>query len=383
MAGPVPATGSAPARLAKVQASLRRRILAATAGALMLLGTPALAGLGLTELPARGEDGPVTVFYPTAATEQSLDLRRLRLSVARDAEPALGNGRLIVVSHGSGGSPWVHADLARALTEAGYTVAVPRHAGDNHHDDRTPGPESWERRPAEASRAIDAVAADARFGPRLRLDRVGAFGMSAGGHTALTLAGGEWSPALFARHCAQHLADDFPACVGLATGLTGGPMDGPKLWLARTVLDLAFGGDGRLRRHADPRVAAVVAAVPHAASFRRESLATPRVPLALATAAGDVWLHPRFHGDAVLAVCTPCEPLAAPAAAGHGAYLSPLPTGFTGQEGRLLNDPAGFDRRAMAGVNAGIRRFFDRHLAHDAAVPTRAPADLVGATSIR
>ena len=45
-----------------------------------------------------------------------------------------------------------------------------------------------------ASRAIDVVSHDARFAPLLALDRVGMYGMSAGGHTALSLAGGRWSP---------------------------------------------------------------------------------------------------------------------------------------------------------------------------------------------
>jgi predicted dienelactone hydrolase len=111
--------------------------------------------------------------------------------------PARGNGRLIVMSHGSGGSPWVHSDLARTLVDMGFVVAVPEHRGDNVKDHSTPGPESWRRRPAEVSRAIDAVAQDSRFKPLLALDKVGVYGMSAGGHTALSLAGGRWSPAHF------------------------------------------------------------------------------------------------------------------------------------------------------------------------------------------
>lgn len=333
------------------------------AAALHLASPPAQAALGLTELPARGEDGPVTVFYPTDAAESPLSLGngRLTVQVARDAPPGPGNGQLVAISHGSGGSPWVHADLARALVEAGYTVVLPRHHADNHMDPSRPGPDSWERRPGEVSRAIDALGADGRFAPRLDLQRVGVYGMSAGGHTALTLAGGRWSPALFSRHCEQHLAEDFPACVGLFTSLDGGMLDGLKLWLARRVLRWTF-TDATPQQHHDERVAAVVAAVPHAASFDGASFASPRVPLALATATGDVWLQPRFHSDRVLQACSGCEWIQAPAAAGHGAFLSPLPSGFTGQEGRLLNDPPGFDRSAMPEVHRRIVGFFDRHL---------------------
>ncbi len=336
----------------------------------------ARAGLGLTELPPRGEDGPVTIYYPTDAADRpwSLGGGRLTLQVARDAPPAAGNGRLVMISHGSGGSPWVFADLARALVEAGYTVALPRHQGDHHLDPSHPGPDSWERRPGEISRAIDSVAADARFGPGLDLQRVGAYGLSAGGHTALTLAGGRWSPALFARHCEAHLAEDFQACVGLATTLDGGWLDGLKQWAARWLLRLTF-TDARPRGHEDGRITAVVAAVPYAADFDMDSLTQPRVPLALATAAGDRWLQPRWHSDRVRQACSGCEVFEAPPVAGHGAYLSPLPQGFTGLEGRLLNDPPGFDRSAMQAIDRRIVDFFDRHLAPH---PVRHPGQPLG-----
>ncbi len=339
------------------------RALAWLAAALTF-AAQAAPSLGVTELPPRGEDGPVTVFYPAEVLEQPFVLgKALQLSVARDAAPATGNGRLLMVSHGSGGSPWVHADLARVLTGAGYTVAVASHRGDNYRDDGEPGPASWDRRPGELSRAIDAVAADPRFGPRLRLDRVGLYGMSAGGHTALTLAGGRWSPALFARHCEAHLAEDFPACVGLFTELTGGALDGFKQWLARTVIGWRFGSDATPRGYQDPRVAAIVAAVPFAADFDFDSLRQPVVPLALATAAGDRWLKPALHAGRVLQACTACEQIEAPALAGHGAYLAPLPAGLDGKVGRLLNDPPGFDRGAMAAVDAQVLDFFRRHVA--------------------
>ncbi len=340
-----------------------RRLLAALAVALAF-GAQAAPSLGVTELAPRGDDGPVTVFYPAGAPEQPFRLgKALQLSLARDAAPAAANGRLVMVSHGSGGSPWVHADLARVLAGAGYTVAVASHRGDNYKDDGEPGPVSWDRRPAEISRGIDAVAADPRFGPHLLLDRVGVYGMSAGGHTALTLAGGRWSPALFARHCEAHVAEDFPACVGLITELKGGALDGFKQGLARTVIGWRFGSDDRLRDDADPRVAAVVAAVPFAADFDFESLRQPRVPLALATAEGDRWLRPALHAGRVLEVCRSCEHFEAPPLAGHGAYLSPLPAGFEGKVGRLLNDPPGFDRAAMAAVNRQVLDFFQRHVA--------------------
>lgn len=336
-----------------------RRLLAV---ALSLTAVATQAAVGLTELPGTGGDGPVTVYYPTRSEEAPVKRGPFTLTLAANGEPARGNGRLVVISHGSGGSPWVHSDLARALVESGFVVALPQHRGDNSRDFSTPGPESWKRRPAEVSRAIDAVAQDARFAPLLALDAVGMYGMSAGGHTALSLAGGHWSPAGFRDHCNAHIAEDFPACVGLATSLTGGPLDDSKKWLALRVIRQRF-DDATPQTHTDPRIRAIVAAVPFAADFDMASLAAPRVPLGLVTAGQDRWLAPAFHSGAVLKVCAACERVAELRDAGHGALLSPAPPPeVLGKAAALLADPPGFDRHVLPAVDQRISNFFRKHL---------------------
>jgi len=155
---------------------------------------------------------------------------------------------------------------------------------------------------------------------------------------------------------------DFHSCVGLTTDLTGGALDDLKLWLARWIIGWRFADETRYE-HDDPRIAAVAAAVPAAADFDMATLATPRVPLALLTAGQDAWLVPRLHSDRVLAACLPrCEHLADLPAAGHGAYLSPLPQGLGGLVGKLLNDPPGFDRAQLPAVDDRVVAFFDRQL---------------------
>lgn len=349
-------------------AGLRRLI--GVAG-LACMTAPAWGGLGFSEIAMPGAGaaaGPVSVYYPTEAPDQPQRFGRMELRLARDAAPKAGNGRLVLISHGSGGSPWVHADLARRLVEAGFVVAMPEHWADNYKDPSRPGPDSWALRPAEMSRAIDAVAADSRFGPGLRLDKVGAYGGSAGGHTVLSLAGGHWSAAGFLRHCQVHLAEDFQACVGLTTSLTRGVggdlgvLDGLKLWLARQILAFKF-DDARPLSYADPRIAAAVASVPAAADFEMSSLAKPRIPLALVTARRDRWLSPQWHSDAVLRACADrCEWLADLSDGGHGAMLSPLPPGLSGLLGEMLNDPPGFDRAQLDEVDRKITAFMQRHL---------------------
>src|SRR6187399_3191176 len=101
---------------------------------LAVLAPSARATVGLAQLPGREGDGPVTVYYPSNAEERPVTRGPFTLQLAEGSEPMRGNGRLIVVSHGSGGSPWVHADLARALVDAGFVVAMPEHRGDNFRD---------------------------------------------------------------------------------------------------------------------------------------------------------------------------------------------------------------------------------------------------------
>ena len=319
--------------------------------------------LGSAQLP-QADGGSTTVFYPTSASESAITKGPFHLSWASDAPPERGNGRLVVISHGSGGSPWVHVDLARTLVTRGFVVAIPQHSGDNYLDPSSPGPESWVKRPREVSGAIDQVAKDPRLSPILSLDAVGIFGGSAGGHTALTLAGGEWSPARFRDHCMRHIEEDFPSCVGFTTRLRGDWLDGFKVWLARRVIALRF-SDDTVQRYLDPRVKASVAMVPFAADFVPRSLAEPRVPLGLVIAAKDVNQNPSFHAEAVRQACEPrCQLVMRLDEAGHGAMLSPLPPLEKGSIAEhLLGDPPAFDRAdALPRLNGRIAEFFEKAL---------------------
>jgi predicted dienelactone hydrolase len=216
------------------------------------------------------------------------------------------------------------------------------------------------------SRAIDAIGRDPRFAPLLSLDRVGMYGMSAGGHTALVLAGGRWSPARLRDHCEAHIADDFAGCVGLSTRLNGDALDEAKKAIALTVIRRRLTTTSPGTATTDPRIQAVVAGVPFAADFDMASLASPRVTLALVNAGRDRWLVPQFHGGAVLQACLPrCELLADLPSAGHGALLSPLPPldAMPATLRDLIADPPGFDRSQMPVVDRAIASWFARRLA--------------------
>ena len=339
------------------------RAAVALAGFVMSTAYAQYGNLGFTQLPQL-DGGKISLFCPTLAPEAPVRQGPFDFSWAADAPPSLGNGRLIVISHGSGGSPWVHMDLTRILVSRGFTVAFPQHQGDNYLNHSSPGPESWARRPLEVSRAIDAVASYPPLSNLLTTDRVGVFGGSAGGHTALSLAGGEWSPARFKAHCEKHLQEDFSSCVGFTTLLRGNALDGLKRWLARQIIAWRF-SDPTPHRDSDSRIKAAVAMVPFAADFDPASLTTPRIPLGLVIASKDVNQVPQFHAEAVAKLCEPrCEILMRLPEAGHGAMLSPMPPLEPESIAHaLLSDPPGFDRATVVpAIHQSIADFFAQHL---------------------
>jgi predicted dienelactone hydrolase len=344
-----------------LQRDTLRHFAAGLCLALAALCAAAQASVGLAVVDGRNGRGPITVFYPSNTPAAPLERGSFTLEVAWQGSPQAGNRRLVVFSHGSAGSPWPLTDLAGTLVNAGFVVAVPEHAGDNFHDQRLVGPDSWKLRPDELSAAIDTLHADARFGPMLDVDRVGVYGISAGGLTALVMAGARWSPANFMRHCLAHMAEDFPACVGLAATLRGNFLDPVKIALARWVHRWRF-NDETLYSHADARVQAVIAAVPMAAPIDMRSMAHPRIAVGLLIAEQDHWLAPRFHVDAVRAACKPCEVIADIPNAGHGSFFSPWPPAPAANLTPLLADPPGFARRDLPAVYRKMAEFYLRHL---------------------
>lgn len=334
-----------------------------------LSAVPVRAATGLAELPASANHGPVTVFYPANAPEQTVQRGPFILHAAPGATPVRGNGRLVVVSHGSGSSAWMYSELARHLVAAGFIVASPEHEGDNWHDTGKIGAESWRLRPREVSAAIDAVKNDARFAALADFNQVGAWGMSAGGHTALTLAGGRWSAARLRDHCGAHIDEAYTACTGAAIELKGGAFDGIKKSVALAVIRHKL-ADPQMQGHTDPRIKAIVAGVPFAADFDMATLANPVAPLGIVQAQQDIWLLPKFNSGAVLQACASCELVADLPTGGHGALLAPLPPDPPRWLSTLINDPPGFDRtKEMPQLLERTTAFFQKHLLPAAARP--------------
>lgn len=134
---------------------------------------------------ARVDDAiPTLVFHPTQVAEQPEQLGPFPIRVARDAPVLDGRWPLIVISHGSGGSPATHRELAQYAAARGFVVAVPEHPGNHRLDNSLADTEELlARRP----RDVIAVA-DWCSGAFELEERFAIVGHSMGAYTGLAAA---------------------------------------------------------------------------------------------------------------------------------------------------------------------------------------------------
>lgn len=303
----------------------------------LLVSASTWAQVGMREVTSQYMK--ITLVYPTEAATQSLTRGPFRIDVALDAAPSTHARHLIVTSHGTGGSAWTDFALASTLARAGFVVAQPEHRGDNARDVSKAGPASWDTRPQEISETIDWVALDSQWGKQLDLQHVGVHGMSAGGMSALVMAGAQWRMLDLTQHCGTHLDEDFGFCLN---GLLHQPVkqalrrtqyvlanNTPEQWLPKSLQTLHGGptpSNGSADVRPDTRVASVSALVPLSAIFTPESLARIVIPVGLTLADKDEVLLPQFHADKVLRYCSRCTRLNQQPLAGHFDWLAPWPT---------------------------------------------------------
>lgn len=344
-----------------------------------LVGMPAsvIAQVGLTQWKSPTLAQPATLVYPTETVSRSTTFGPFTLEVAADAPVTPGRHRLVVLSHGTAGSPLPDHALAAQLARAGFVVAQVLHDGDNHLDQRLAGPESFRLRPVEAVRLMDALAADPAWSARLDLSRVGVHGMSAGGVTALSLAGAQWRTLNLVHHCLAHPQDDEAFCFqGARTPEKRAERQArfnragfwPEFVLPADIKTWHGGRDpagDQPDPRLDARIASVTAAVPVAAIFSAESLKRIGVPVGLVSARLDTVLVPRFHSDHVLAHCKRCE-LLADLPAGHFDVLWPWPgevaKAVAAQQWRGGEPTPGFDAALREAAHQRIVAFHLRHL---------------------
>ena len=150
----------------------------------------------------------MVVWYPstTTATPQLIADNPVFFGVlaVQNAPAAAGEHPLVVLSHGFQGNWGKQAWLASALAHQGYTVAAVNHPGTTSQD-RSPkaAAQLW-LRPADISRAIDAVMAQPEQFGKIAKHQIAVVGHSLGGWTALEIAGARFDLDRFAQDCSVH-----------------------------------------------------------------------------------------------------------------------------------------------------------------------------------
>jgi predicted dienelactone hydrolase len=305
--------------------------------------------VGFQVVRATGADGksfPVAVWYPTAGHPRPTTLLGpLLMDVAADGPIQGSELPLVVISHGNGGGPGSHADLALALASVGYVVAAPMHTGDNYSDQSAVGSESWlSGRNQQLRATVDHMLGTSQGRDRIDPQRVGAFGFSAGGFTVLTAIGAQPDLRTIATHCQE--SPEF-ACDLLRQA--NSPLLKPETSSAAGI----FLPDARIK-------AAVLAAPGLGFTFAPDRLSNVSVPVQLWSADQDANVPYASNTRLVREGLGPQAEFHSVPGAGHFSFLAPC--GLLRPPG-VCADPAEFDRKAFhASMNASVVAFFDAHL---------------------
>lgn len=298
--------------------------------------------IGVQQVYINSPEGPqmaVAIWYPTDAAPKFIRAG-LTAQWAAPNGPVVGHGLpLVVISHGNGGGPLSHTDTAAALAAAGFVVAAPMHPGDNYADQDGVGGPAWLlNRPKDITVTLDYMLKDWPGHGAIDPARVGVFGFSAGGYTALALIGGVVDMSQIGVHCAQH--PEF-ACKLWKPG--GQPM--PPI--------TAFYRDARIR-------AAVVAAPGFGFAFTPGSLASTKTPVQLWDGSDDASVPLATNTNLVAQELGPSTDVHIEPGAGHMTFLAPC--GPIGPPA-LCWDKLGFNRRAFhQRFNQAVVGFFKARL---------------------
>lgn len=287
-------------------------------------------------------DGPiqVAVWYPSLAAPSPNTMGPYRQDVAMGGKIEGTALPLVVISHGTGGSSLGHYDTALALADAGFVVAALTHPGDNHADQSKAV--FILNRPRHISRVIDHMLSEWSGKERIDPARIGVYGFSAGGFTALVTIGGKPDLALVGPHCAAH-PGDF-ACELLARNKASIPRIE-----STPSADLK---DNRVR-------AAVIAAPALGFTFGKPGLREVSVPIQLWRAENDTVLPHPWYSEAVRNDLPVAPEYHVVSDAGHFDFLAPCSERLAAIAPNICTSSPGFNRSTFhARFNNAVVAFF-------------------------
>jgi predicted dienelactone hydrolase len=306
-------------------------------------------GAGLLELsltdPVEGGKMPAVIAFPTTGRGAPTEVGPFVVDAVRGALPAAGKFPLVVFSHGTGGSSLGHHDSLTALARAGFVAAAVEHPRDNYRDDSGFGTDlQLQGRPHHVVALIDAILAHSTIGPAIDGQAgVGMVGHSAGGYTALLIAGA---------------VPDF----SLREAYERAIPDEQYQRRAATVRQRTRKPD--LKAVADQRVRAILLMAPAIGyAFDKAALANVKIPVLLYRPTQDELLPHPWHAERIAqGLPTPPE-YRSLHGAGHFVFLAPCSPALAARAPVICADPPGIDRKAIhAQLNVDMVAYFRKTL---------------------
>jgi predicted dienelactone hydrolase len=304
----------------------------------------ATANAGFMRLITSGEyEVPVAIWYPTKAAQVTWNAGPYVIGATPDAPIVEGKHPLIILSHGSGGSEFGHADLAQTLARHGYIVAAPRHLGDSYDAPEGRGTKiQTHGRPWQVEATLDAVLNDKRLAASIDSTRIGMTGFSAGGYTTLIMAGAKPDFALHGAYCAAH-ADDTRLCDLNKKAESTYTMPGWHLPV-------------------ETRIRAALVMAPLSVMFDEKGVADIKIPLKIYKVSDDQELRNPWNSDHLLSVL-PSTVERGEVQGGHFVFVAPCSAALTAAVPDVCVDAKGVDRVTIhAKLNDEIVDFFNRKL---------------------
>ncbi len=277
-------------------------------------------------------------FYPSTDKERVTRIQGYPIEASEDAAIALGRFPLLMISHGNTGTPLAQHDLATSLARRGFVVVAVFHPGDNYLDHSRLGSLSnLYGRPLQVSEAISAALLDPLLSPSISARRVGIIGYSAGGETALILAGAQPDLGRLRQYCVER-PQDRDACK------TQGQL-------------LADRED--LHAKADPRVGALMLMAPLSLMFGRQTLSDVHVPVLLYSGDGDELLAIDKNAEALARKLPEISDFKLLAGAGHFVFMAPCDDEQRARQPVLCTDAIGVNRENIhRDLSTDAARFF-------------------------
>jgi len=298
------------------------------------------AGFSFIEIPA-DQDGPAlhgAVWSPCSAPARRITLTPLVIEGVKDCAISGSRLPLVLISHGTGGSFLGHHDTAASLADAGFVVASINHPGDNFQDlSQQAHLASFSTRVVDMKRLIDYLLLRWPGHARLDVGRIGLFGFSRGGYTALAAIGALPNWTLRQDLCPQ--GSSVALCQEIRSGqLPPAPVRDSRI-KAAVVVDPLSVFDAQGLKNVDVPIQL------WASAYGGDGV----TPASVAALRGQLPVAPDWH---------------VVANAAHFAFLAPCSSSMASAMPAICRDGPDFDRVAFhLSFNAEVLGFFAQHLA--------------------